>query len=519
MLRLQEAGFLYRHAAQSFYVVVAMRPWLVLLLSAARAVWGIFEVDFSEAQGLEAYVVTRNTRLGSDPGRPFRFVIDFGFDAVSALDGTNELHSKYWHPTPPRDLVATPTTVLNVTFEPSSLGYSTIAFYELAKLRKSGAYVCRDEIGIGEVPPHCDLETTFLGSCNADGCFFDVAAPDKTETKLLLLPSFPPHKCTVNVTFLGYKDDICAYPATLPGGIEGFVAGINGESRHAYWTDGTYAELYLHPRREDPVERAGICVIATIALVAWCDYTSTLTSAVVASSPVPAIFGTPAAASSSSISHVLMADVIGMIAFSISASAWRRGITVVHESVYDTLSEATAYALIVAQSAYLWYATALAWIILVGKRHIKRFEHVGKSPAGTALLVRTTFETALLFSIHSQLPREKLGLYVETIGFAFGLVAIVVTARDATLAITKVKDATITASYAFVVLIAVPYATFVMILPSVVQSTAVFNYRNASVIFAMTLGGQAAAVGILGAKRRTAEFEAAVALKKRSAKK
>jgi hypothetical protein len=493
-----------------------MRAWVVVL-AVLPAVRGILEIEFSEAQGLDAYVITRNTRLGSDPGRPFRFVVDFGFKATSALDGTNELYSKYWHPDPPRDLVATPTTILNVTFEPSELGYSTIAFYELATLRTTGAYVCKDEIGIGAVPPHCDLETTFLGSCNADGCFFDVVGPDKIETKLMLLPSFPPNKCSVNVTFLGYKDDICAYPATLPGGVEGFVAGMNGESRHAYWTDGTYAEIYLHPRREDPVERAGICVIATIALVAWCDYTSTLTAAIVSGGALPAIFAP--SKSASSIAHVLMADVIGMIAFSLSASAWRRGLTVVHENVYDTLSEAAAYALIVAQSAYLWYATALAWTILVAKQHIKRFENVGSHSSGAALLVRTTFETSLLIAIHSQLPREKLGLYVETIGFAFGLVAILVAARDATLAFVRVKDAMITASYAFVLAIVVPYATFAMLLPSVIQSTAVFNYRNASVIFAMTLGGQAAAVGILGAKRRLAEFETAVALKRRSVKK
>lgn len=497
-----------------------MRPpptWLFVL--APCAVSGIFEVEFSEPQGLNAYVVTRNTRLGSDPGRPFQFVVDFGFDSVSTLDGTNELHSKYWKADPPQDIVATPTTVLNVTFAESPTGYSTIAFYELARLRKTGAHICKDEIGIGEIPPHCDLETTYLGACNAVGCFFDVVGPNKVEAKLLLLPSFPPKKCTVNVTFLGYKDDICAYPATLPGNIEGYVAGINGESRHAYWTDGTYAEIYLHPRREDPVERAGICVIATIALVAWCDYTSALTSSVVSGGAFPDMLGGKSSKDVTSIAHVLMADVIGMVAFSISASSWRRGLTVVHENVYDTLSEAAAYALIIAQSAYLWYATALAWIILVARRHVKRFEGIGRDgpqAAGIALLVRTTFETALLIAIHSQLPREKLGLYVETIGFAFGLVVILVVARDATLSVLKARDALITASFAFVALIAIPYATFVMILPSIIQSTAVFNYRNASVIFSMTLGGQAAAAGILGAKRRLAEFNTISKLRKRA---
>lgn len=492
---------------------------------AAAAVSGI-ALDYSDPDAATAYVLTHGLRLGAGPGREYRFLVDLDPAAKSTLTESNSLYSKYYGVDDPGgnnvfDVVSTPSVALNATFVLApTADISTLSFYGLAAAFPEGAHICRRSMAPGRAPPHCNTGRVAEGECDDDvGCFFRGRTKNGNEVRVLVDASVPLKKCSENITLLPTKAEICTVPAvvTTPAGPElVHKAPLGDFGDFAFWTNGEDARLHFFAEPEDPVERAGVALLGTIAFLAWCESTRSLTTAVVANTALPPIFSRPgkhaAELSLALLTPILFADATGMLAFSTTSAVYHRGVTVLDPAVPRLLSKGFAEALAVLLNAYAWYATSLAWIVLVGRVYIGRLAFMNDSDRrlqGLALLTRMTVETATMATVHAQLPRNKLGTFALIIGLAFGVVAAIIVARDTVLIMLVGHDAVIRIVAGFTAGAFLVYATLAMILPAIADSTAVLNYNNASLAFSCTLALQVVGIGATAARRKIAEQHAA----------
>lgn len=454
-------------------------------------------------------LMTADTRLGRAPGRAFPFLLNFGAGANSTVHVSNAAYSTEWKAAPPSDVVSSRSLALRGTFVeatvvrsgPLAIGdVATLAFDDF--VGPAGAHVCNMEVDVGRLPPGC-LGKSHEVACAADGCWLrvDIAGSPGAHAKLQDTVRAP--RCEVPAR-LGSRD-VCVEPAGWQrrDGKEQLVYALglgSANPRVSWWRGpGAVGELHVRPAPEEPVEAAGMVALLTVGFVLWCDYTSGVTRfAATAAGGTADEKLVHHITATTGIGPIFFADLVFTVAIAVTLAAWHHGVAVLHEAAL--FSPDYAEALVVFGVAINWIGTAAATVVLCVIPRLHTAPHQRRRAAGL-LLARASLEAACLVGIHQLLPNEQLFQFVDIIGLFFGLVIMVVVSRDLFLGLQLQYWPAVAALAALWALV-YQYACFALILPAVDMSSAVYSARHTAVVYAATLGGQAAAAGVLDALRK-----------------
>lgn len=497
-----------------------MLPVWTTIASVASADFAVAEVNVGG--GAQA-IATAGVRLGRSPGRPYTFLVDFGEAAASALHESNAPYSVDWaEPTPGalKDLVVSPTLVLQGTFAAApAAGFSTLAFAELA--HDHGAYICNGRVGVGDAAGHCVRGgKTVQVPCDADGCWTTVQVAGQSTTLARVQGGLLTPACAHRAKLAGRSVCVGSAAEVTRGNATVLAYDIAvGDTNPllGWWrgTPGEGGELYLQPEPESALELAAWVAVAAVGFVLWCQQTADVTAYAVGASspgvaPVPRLVCELSRREQAA--PVAFFDIGSALAVTLTLLFVRYGTGLMHESTHLLLSAGFRQVLAVLGVAYVWLATAVLTIVLfvvprwastayLNPSAVEKAAGGHRAAAAATVAARLSFETLCMISIHQTLPRAELGEFPDIIGLFFGLVILVIASRDVALVVAT-RERGIGLLLCIMWGMLYPYVCFVMLLPPIVQSTAVLAYHNTAIVFALTLGWQAAVAGLVDALRK-----------------
>lgn len=469
--------------------------------------------------------LTTNARLGAFPGVAHTFLISFDPNVKPRVSIRN-IKSAYWtekQNNTAEDYVVTPTATHSVLFDVKLGGVSVLPFFEWAKSGTAGAYLCQNTVGKGRVPAACRVQGNFVETtCDTNGCSFTAKVEAHVGATIHVRPTLPVTACTLNasVKFGTFATTLCVLPDTT--GVEkSYITGVGGDYQTAFWVDGdTEGRLYVMPEPEDPIEQIIVVFVATILFVLWCEQTIAVSAYAVnvaalllspdarqvislRAGPVAPLKSIDELFDKKSLMPLVYADASSSLAFSLTFYVYKYGTSILNRELVNNYNDQSQI-LVILLVAYAWFAAGTVWAVLVlGKKEEMSLVKTHVRRVSMLLLARSCFEAHALICIHLHFPPEQLGRFAELIGFFVGIVIPLITARDVYL-LARLEATYVTIAATLSHLFLLVYCATNLVYPVVFTSTAVLSYQNGAIVFAATLCTQAAAGGVLIARRKLA---------------
>lgn len=493
----------------------------MVLSALAAAGFAVSEVGVGDGR----FALSVRSRLGAEPGRPFSWLLDFTPGAVSTLHENNTLHSSQWRTLEDgdvEDVVASPGLTLLGQFVYTGDGaraYSTLSFGEMAAANGEGAYVCSDRLGLGEIPDACVSQARGHSvTCDTTGCWTSGILGEATTVWLRIQPGLVSPVCEVSVSIGGPEGPrVCGVLSTeIRSGHMVYDVGLGSvNAKLSLWLGSQgHGQVYVRTGAENPVELAGLAVFLSVAFVLWCEQTKHITA--LAEATISRAAGAPLPKEGvvlvarllphkarASTDPVFFGDVVSTVAFAMTLLAARHGSAPLGTEITAVLPESYVSTLSFLGVSVAWIATSVSAFVFWLARFtcdLEGWERTKpKTIAAWMLVARCSLEAACLIGVHQLLPSSELGEFPRVIGLFFGLVVMVLCTRDLLL-VLQLDRRREAALLAILWAMLFQYASFAMILPAVVASSAVPLQQ--AVVYASTLGVQAAGAGMLSGMRK-----------------